>query len=102
MVLGLKVLMIISLLIGIITCIRGMKQKKILYKGIFYFLLLSLFADIYSLVIPRFIDKLIDKGVDNPGLWIMNLNIPPLLITAISIIVLIIFLIKGLNENSNN
>jgi hypothetical protein len=102
MVLGLKILIIVSLLLGIIVCIRGMKKKKILYKGGFYFFLLSFFVNIYSLVIPRFIEKLIDKGVDNPGLWIRNSNIPPLLFTAISLVIFIVFLLKGLSENSNN
>lgn len=102
MLLGLKILIIISLLIGIIVCVKGMETKNVLYKGGLYFFLLSFIANIYSLIIPNLLQRLIDKGINNNGLWIRNLSIPPLLLTATALVIFIIFLLKGLNENSGN
>lgn len=99
MLLFLKILTTISLIIGIIVCIKGIQTKNILYKGGLSFFLLSFIANIYSLIIPTLLKRLIDKGIDDIGLWIMNLSIPPLIFTAIALIVFIIFLLKGLRES---
>lgn len=79
-----------------------MKTKNVLYKGGLYFFLLSFIENIYSLIIPTFIQRLIDRGINNPGLWIRNLSVPPLLFTSTALVIFIIFLLKGLNENSDN
>lgn len=102
MIFGLNIIIIVSLIIGTIVCIRGMKTKNVLYKGGFCFFLLSMISKIYSLIIPGFIDKLIENGVDNPGLWVRNLNIPSLLLQAASLVLFLIFLIMGLNYKSND
>ncbi|MGF7142012.1 hypothetical protein HNQ56_000422 [Anaerotaenia torta] len=98
MSLVLNILIIICSVIGIIVCAKGIK-KNILYRGGLYFFILLLIEKLYSLIVPIFIEKLIAHGIDNPGLWIRNLTIPPLLIMAIAIIILVIFLIRGLREN---
>lgn len=80
----------------------GMKTKNILYRGVFYFLVLFIIERIYSLIIPRYILRLIDKGVDNPGFWISISGIPPVVLMAIALIILIIYLFRGFRNNSDN
>jgi len=101
LLLGLKVLIIAFLLIGIIVCVKGMKTKNVLYKGGFYFFLLLFIEKVYSLIVPTFINRLIDQGIDNPGLWVRNSTIPPLIFTIVALVIFIIFLFKGLNDNSD-
>lgn len=102
MLLGLWVLIIACSLIGIVVCVTGMKTKNILYKGGFYFFLFLFIERMYSLIVPRIIQSLIEQGIDNPGLWVYYSSIPPLIFTAIALVIFIIFLFKGLNESSNN
>ena len=102
MLLGLRVLIIAFFLIGIAVCAKGMKTKNILYRGGFYLLILLFINEVYSLILPSYIQKLIDKGIDSPGLLIRNSTIPPLLLTALALVVFLIYLFKGLNEGSNN
>lgn len=68
----------------------------------FYFLVLFIIERIYSLIIPRYILRLIDKGVDNPDFWISISGIPPVALMAIALIILIIYLIRGFRNNSDN
>jgi len=96
----LNFLIIICSLIGIIVCALGMKTKNILYKGGLFFFILLLIEKLYSLIVPIFIQRIIVYGVDNPGLWVRNLSIPPLLLMATAVIILLVFLFKGLRENS--
>lgn len=96
----LNILIVVCSLIGIIVCAMGMKTKNILYKGGLFFFILFLIEKLYSLIIPIFIQRLIVHGIDNPGLWVRNLSIPPLLLMAIAVIILVIFLIRGLRENT--
>lgn len=98
----LNILIITFYILGIIVCALGMKTKNILYKGGFYFFVLLLIENMYSLFVPYYIQKRIDQGVDNPGLLVRNSSIPPLIIIALAQIILITFLIKGLNKNSNS
>lgn len=102
MLLVLNILIIICSLTGIILCVLGMKTKNILYKGGLFFFILLLIEKLYSLIVPIFIQRLLVHGVDNPGLWVRNLSIPPLLLMAIAVIILLLFLFRGLRENSNN
>lgn len=102
MSIGLWILIFICSLIGIIVCVMGMKSKNVLYKGVFYFLVLFIIERIYSLIIPTYILRLIDKGVDNPGLWIRISEIPPVALMAIALIILILYLFRGLRNNSDN
>lgn len=98
MLLGINILIIVCSLIGIIVCVKGMKTENVLYKGGFYFFVLFFIERIYSLIAPKFIKRLIDQGVDNPGLLVRNSTIPSLILTTIAIVIFIIFLFKGLNE----
>lgn len=99
MSLFLNFLIMVCSLIGIIVCALGMKTKNILYKGGLFFFILLLIEKLYSLITPVFIQRIIGHGVDNPGLWVRNLSIPPLLLMATAIIILLVFLFKGLREN---
>lgn len=98
MILGLNILIIVCSLLGIIVCVQGMKTKNILYKGGFYFFVLFFIERVYSLIVPIYIQRIIDQGVDNPGLWVRNSIIPPLLFIATALIILITFLIRGINK----
>ena len=102
MLLGLWILIIACSLIGIVVCVMGMKTKNILYRGGFYFFLLLFIERMYSLIVPRYILRLINQGIDNPGLWVNYSKIPPLIFTTIALVIFITFLFKGLKENSNN
>lgn len=103
MLLALKIIIMFALLIGIIVCAIGMKRKNLLYKGGFFFFLLTFIAEVYSLIIrslaDSIVEKLMNKGANNIGFWIMNLNIPYLLLTAAALVIFIIFLLKGLDTN---
>lgn len=99
MSLVLNFLIMVCSLIGIIVCALGMKTKNILYKGGLFFFILLLIEKLYSLITPVLIQRIIVHGVDNPGLWVRNLSIPPLLLMATAIIILLVFLFKGLREN---
>lgn len=103
MLLALKILIMLALIIGIIVCAIGMRRKNLLYKGGFFFFLLTFMAEIYSLIIrslaDSIVEKLMNKGANNIGFWIMNLNIPYLLLTAAALVIFIIFLLKGLDTN---
>jgi hypothetical protein len=98
-----QILVLISLLTGIIICGIGMKTKNILYKGGFFFFLLSFIASVYSLamrfVMNVIIQNLTDKGANNIGRWVANLNIPGTLFTAAGLVIFIIFLLRGLDQN---
>lgn len=96
----LNILIITFYILGIIVCALGMKTKNIIYKGGLFFIVLMLIEKMYSLFVPNYIMRRIDQGVDNPGLLVRNLSIPPLIIISIALIILIVFLIKGLNKNS--
>jgi hypothetical protein len=98
---GLRILIIACSLIGIVVCAVGMK-KNILYKGGLYFFLLFFIESMYSLIVPGFISRLIEQRIDNPGLWVHILSIPPLIFTAVALVVFLIYLYKGLNNSSNN
>jgi len=102
MLVGLKILIIACSLIGIVVCAMGMKTKDILYKGGFYFFLLFFIERIYSIIVPRFITRLIEQGVDNPGVLVRNSTIPPLILISVALIIFIICLFKGLNKSFNN
>ena len=102
MLLGLRVLIIVCPLVGIVICAKGMKTKNILYKGGFYFFLLLFIEKVYSLIVPSYIQRLIDQGIDNPGILVRNSTIPSLIFTAIALVVFLIYLFKGLNKSSNN
>lgn len=102
MLVGLNILIIACSLIGIVVCAMGMKTKNILYKGGFYFFLLFFIERIYSIIVPRFITRLIEQGVDNPGVLVRNSTIPPLIFTSVALIIFIICLFKGLNKSSDN
>ena len=80
----------------------GMKTKNILYRGGFYFLIFLFMEEIYSLIAPPYIQRLIDQGIDNPGILVRNSTIPSLIFTAIALVVFLIYLFKGLNKSSNN
>lgn len=97
MSLVLNILIIICSFVGIIVCVKGIK-KNILYRGGLYFFILLIIEKLYSLIVPIIIQRLVVQGIDNPGLWIKNLTIPPLLLMAIAVIILVIFLIRGLRE----
>lgn len=98
MILGLNILIIACSLLGIIVCVKGVKTKNIIYRGGVYFFTILLIERVYSLIVPIYIQNLIDQGVDNPGLWVRNSAIPPLLFIAIALIILITFFIRGLNK----
>jgi len=98
----LNFLIMVCSLIGIIVCVLGMKTKNILYKGGLFFFILLLIEKLYSLIVPIYIQRFIARGIDNPGLWVRNLAIPPLLLMAIAVIILLVFLFRGLRKNSNN
>ena len=102
MILGLRVLILVCSLIGIVVCRKGMKTKNILYRGSFYFFLLLLIEKVYSLIMPSYIEKLIDQGIDNPGLLVTNSTIPPLILTAVGLVVFLIYMFKGINKSSSN
>lgn len=57
--------------------------------------------EIYSLIAPPYIQRLIDQGIDNPGLLIKNSTVPPLILTAVALIIYLIYLLRGL-KNSNS
>jgi hypothetical protein len=101
MLLGLRLLIIACLLVGIIVCTMGMKTKNILYRGGFYFLIFLFMEEIYSLIAPPYIQRLIDQGIDNPGLLVKNSTVPPLILTAVALIIYLIYLLRGL-KNSNS
>jgi len=98
---GLRILIIVCSLIGIAVCAMGMKNN-IFYKGGLYFFLLFFIESMYSLIVPGFISRLIEQRIDNPGHWVHILSIPPLIFTAAALVILLIYLCKGLNKNSNN
>lgn len=102
LILVLRILIIVCSLIGIVLCVKGMKTKNILYRGGFYFFLLLFIEKMYSLITPIYIQRLIDQGVESPGLLVRNSSIPPLIFTSSALVIFIIFLIKGLNENYDN
>lgn len=102
LIIGLNILIIACSLIGVVVCAMSMKTKNILYKGGFYFFLLFFIERIYSLIVPRFISRLIEQGIDNPGLLVRNSTIPPLIFMAVALVIFIIYLFKGLNESSGN
>lgn len=102
LLLYLNILIIACLLIGIVVCAMGMKTKNIVYKGGFYLFLLFFIQKIYSLIVPKFITRLIKRGTDNSGVLLRNLNIPPLIFTSAALVIFIIYLFKGLNKSSNN
>ena len=101
MLVGLKILIIACSLIGIVVCAMGMKTNNILYKGGFYFFLLFFIERIYSLIVPRFITRVIEQGIDNPGVLVRNSTIPPLILTSLALVIFIIYLFKGLSKSSN-
>jgi len=98
MLIGLKILIIACSLIGIVVCAMGMKTKNILYKGGFYFFLLLFIEKVYSIIVPRFILRLIKQGIDNPGLLVNYSNIPPLILTAVALVIFIYFCLKDLKQ----
>jgi hypothetical protein len=100
--LGLNILIIACSLIGIVVCAMGTKTKNILYKGGVYFFLLFFIERIYSLIVPIFISRLIEQGIDKPGLLVRNSTILPLILMAVALVIFIIYLFKGLNESSCN
>lgn len=102
MLVGLNILIIACSLIGIVVCAMGMKTKNILYKGGFYFFLLFFIERIYSLIVPRFITRLIEQGIESPGVLVRNSTVPPLIFTSVALVIFIIYLFKGLNKSSNN
>ncbi len=102
MLLGLWVLIIACSLIGIVVCTMGMKTKNVLYRGGFYFFILLLIERVYSLIAPKIIQRLIEQGVDNPGLWVYYSGIPSLIFTSLGLVIFIIFLFKGLKQSSSN
>lgn len=102
MLIGLRSLIIVCSLIGIVVCVIGMKSKNIIYKGGFYFFLLFFIGEIYSLIVPIFISRLIDQGIDNPSILVRNSTIPPLIFTASALVIFIIYLLQGLNKSSIN
>lgn len=96
------ILITVCIILGIIVCAVGMKTKNVLYKGGFYFFILIFLENIYSTVYPRYIQKIIDQGLDNPGLWLRNLTIPSKVLTVMAFIILIVYLFKGLNDKSKD
>ena len=98
MLIGLKILIIACSLIGIVVCAMGMKTKNILYKGGFYFFLLLFIEKVYSIIVPRFILRLIKQGIDNPGLLVNYSNIPPLILTAVALVIFIYFCLNDLKQ----
>jgi len=101
MLLVLNVLIIACSLMGIIVCAKGMKTGNILYRGGFYFFIFLFVEKMYSLIVPSYVQRLIDKGIDNPGLLVRNSTIPPLLFTAVALIMFLIYCIKGFYKNTN-
>ena len=99
--LGLNILIIACSLIGIVVCAMGTKTKNILYKGGVYFFLIFYREDIF-LIVPIFISRLIEQGIDKPGLLVRNSTILPLILMAVALVIFIIYLFKGLNESSCN
>jgi hypothetical protein len=57
---------------------------------------------VYSLIVSSYIERLIDQGIDKPGLLIRYLNIPPLIFTAMALVVFLIYCLKGLYNSSDN
>jgi len=61
-----------------------------------------LIEKVYSLIVSSYIERLIDQGIDKPGLLIRYLNIPPLIFTAMALVVFLIYCLKGLYNSSDN
>ncbi|MCM8901810.1 hypothetical protein KVG29_11365 [Caldicoprobacter algeriensis] len=101
----LTVVITFSLVVGILVCARGMKTRNVLYKGGFYFFLLSFVAHVYNLILRSSMGSIIQhirdkgEGIQNISLWVMNLNIPSSLLTAAALIIFIVYLLKGVIEN---
>jgi len=102
MLIGLRILIVACSLLGIVVCAIGMKSKNIIYKGGFYFFLLFFIEEMYSLITPVFISRLIEQGIDNPGILVRNSTIPPLIFTALALVIFIIYLFQGLDKSSIN
>jgi len=102
LIIGLNIIIIACSLIGIVACAMGMKTKNILYKGGFYFFILFFVERIYSLIVPIFVSRLIEQGIDRPGLLVRNSTIPPLVLIAVALVISIIYLFKGFNKSSDN
>jgi hypothetical protein len=104
MLMFLTVLITISLVVGTLVCARGMRTRNVLYKGGFYFFLLSFVAHVYNLILRSSMGSIIQhlrdkgEGIQNISLWVMNLNIPSSLLTAAALIIFIVYLLKGFTE----
>lgn len=101
---GLMIIKISCYLLGALVCIRGMKTKNILYKGGLYFFTLMLMEKIYTIILQLNYDRIVqlfNKIELNIGYWIMLVTVPSSLLHIAAIAILVIYLIKGLNANSN-
>ncbi len=94
----LKAIVIIILITGSIICFMKMRYgSRVHIKGLIFFLL-QLLANGYTLIIPYYIDGLIKNKSGNIGIMIARLNIPPLLLSVISFIILLSIFTKNKAE----
>lgn len=99
---ALSLLITIALLAGTLICARGMRTGDLLYKGGFWFFLLSFLSRLYTWIrnpiMDRIIQNLAERGADGIGRWVVVSQIPSSLLDAAALIILAAFFLAGLND----